>query len=106
MFEKNDSAEANEGDIQDVLARMPVGVAWASARDGRILYVNRKFTTMFGYELADLTTVHSWIEACYANPEQARTIDDFWAHTLAGSGQSLNGAPFLSAPGLRASTGT
>jgi hypothetical protein len=25
---------------------------------------------------------------------------------LAGSGQSLNGAPFLSAPGLRASTGT
>lgn len=85
MFEKSDFTDANEGDIQDVLARMPVGVAWASAKDGRILYVNRKFTSMFGYELSDLSTVHYWIENCYANPEQARTIDDFWAHTLDGS---------------------
>lgn len=87
MFEKPELTEANEGDIQDVLARMPVGVAWASAKDGRILYVNRKFTSMFGYDLADLSTVHAWIENCYSNQEQARTIDDFWAHTLDGSGQ-------------------
>jgi diguanylate cyclase (GGDEF)-like protein/PAS domain S-box-containing protein len=85
MFEKGDFTGANEGDIQDVLARMPVGVAWASAKDGRIRYVNRKFTTMFGYDLDDLTTVHAWIESCYANQDQARTIDDFWAHTLDGS---------------------
>ncbi|MGP1609977.1 MAG: diguanylate cyclase domain-containing protein, partial [Burkholderiales bacterium] len=88
MFEKKDIADASESDIQDVLARMPVGVAWASASDGQILYVNRKFTSMFGYALSDLTTVHTWIESAYANPEQARSIDDFWAHTLDGSGQA------------------
>ena len=90
MLEQGDFTTASESDIQDVLARMPVGVAWASAKDGRILYVNRKFTTMFGYDLGDLSTVHCWIEDCYANPEQARSIDAFWAHTLDGSatGQS------------------
>jgi diguanylate cyclase (GGDEF)-like protein/PAS domain S-box-containing protein len=66
-----------------VLARMPVGVSWAN-KDGRILYVNRKFTTMFGYELQDLSTVHTWIEQCYANPEQAKSVDDFWEHTRDG----------------------
>ncbi len=82
MFDPNDID--NEGDIQDVLARMPVGVAWANG-SGRIQYVNRKFTHMFGYELRDLSTVHAWIENCYADPEQARSIDDFWAHTLEGA---------------------
>jgi diguanylate cyclase (GGDEF)-like protein/PAS domain S-box-containing protein len=80
VFDPNDP-DVNEVTIQDVLARMPVGVAWAN-RDGRILYVNRKFTRMFGYELPDLSTVHACIERCYADPEQARAIDEFWTHTL------------------------
>lgn len=87
MFDKGEFTDAREADIQDVLARMPVGVAWASATDGRILYVNRKFTSMFGYELKDLGTVHEWIENCYANADQARSIDDFWAHSRDGTGQ-------------------
>ena len=87
MFENQDLSEVSDGNIQDVLARMPVGVAWASARDGKILYVNRKFTTMFGYGLADLSTVHAWIENCYANPEQALSIDNFWSHSLDGSSE-------------------
>lgn len=82
MSDRND---VNEGDIQDMLARMPVGVAWASARDGRILFVNRKFTHMFGYTLADLSTVHAWIEQSYANPEQAKSIDAFWSQTTEDS---------------------
>lgn len=91
MFEKHEIADANDGDIQDVLARMPVGVAWASAKDGRILYVNRKFTSMFGYSLADLGTVHDWIQTCYVDPGQAQSIDAFWTHTRAG-GASGEGA--------------
>jgi diguanylate cyclase (GGDEF)-like protein/PAS domain S-box-containing protein len=87
MFEKKELSNSNGSDIEDVLARMPVGVAWASG-NGKIQYVNRKFTSMFGYELTDLTTVHAWIEACYANPEQARSIDEFWSHTLDNSSHS------------------
>jgi diguanylate cyclase (GGDEF)-like protein/PAS domain S-box-containing protein len=85
VFDANNKDSEGEGGIQDVLARMPVGVAWADANDGRILYVNRKFTTMFGYELADLKTVHDWIERCYANPEQGKSVDEFWALTRDGA---------------------
>lgn len=90
MFDGSDFSDANDGDIQDVLARMPVGVAWANAKDGKILYVNRKFTHMFGYALSDLSTVHEWIEKCYADPEQAHSIDEFWIHTqdVVDTGQS------------------
>ncbi len=55
-----------------MLARMPVGLAWANAKDGRIQFVNRKFTSMVGYTIADLTTDHEWIEKCYAVPEQSQ----------------------------------
>lgn len=64
-------------DVHDLLARMPVAVAWAG-QDGRIRYVNRKFTRMFGYALEDLSTVQAWIQQCYVDPAQALAIDDFW----------------------------
>lgn len=65
-------------DMQDVLSRMPVAVAWASGPEGTIRFINRKFTRMFGYTLEDLTTVHDWILKCYADPAQANAIDSFW----------------------------
>jgi diguanylate cyclase (GGDEF)-like protein/PAS domain S-box-containing protein len=64
-------------DMQDVLARMPVAVAWATY-DGRIRFVNRKFHRMFGYTLDDLTTVQDWIKKCYAIADQVTIIDNFW----------------------------
>lgn len=64
-------------DAHDLLARMPVAVAWA-APDGRIRYVNHKFTRMFGYAQDDLSTVQQWIQQCYIDPAQALAIDDFW----------------------------
>src|SRR5262245_42526829 len=75
----NDNSYLEDHGMQDVLARMPVAVAWASGPDGRIRFVNRKFTRMFGYTLADLSTVHEWILQCYVVPEQATNIDTFWA---------------------------
>ncbi len=65
-------------DVHDLLARMPVAVAWA-AHDGRIRYVNRKFTRMFGYALEELTTVQAWIQQCYVDPAQVLAVEDFWA---------------------------
>lgn len=87
MFDPNDR-ENGEAGIQDILARMPVGVAWANAGSGRIVFVNRKFTTMFGYDLDDLSTVRDWIERCYADAGQAQSISAFWALSLAGNSLS------------------
>lgn len=79
-----DAPENDQGMLQNLLASMPVGVAWADPVSGRIEFVNRKFTHLFGYELGDLSTIMEWITQCYANPEQARKIDDFWKARLVG----------------------
>ena len=82
---KPESAGKTELVLQNVLSSMPVAVAWANPATGVIEYVNRKFTSMFGYELEDLSTVHDWITDCYADPEQAQKIDGFWQAGLKSS---------------------
>lgn len=64
-------------DLEDVLSRMPVAVAWAHY-DGRFRFINRKFSRMFGYTLEDLSTVQDWINKCYAIADQVTIIDNFW----------------------------
>src|SRR5690554_3327154 len=76
------STPVNEHMLQSVLLSMPVAVAWADPQTGVITYINRKFTRMFGYEIEDLSTIHEWVMNCYANPEQAKEIDSFWANGL------------------------
>lgn len=70
--------ESLQSRLEDVLTCMPVGVAWACLTDGRIQFVNRRFTTLFGYSLEDLSTVHEWISSCYAVREQAEEVRRFW----------------------------
>lgn len=73
-----DLKQSLQGKLEDVLTSMPVGVTWANITDGRIQFVNRKFTAMFGYRLEDLGTVSEWISSSYADPEQASRMLDFW----------------------------
>jgi diguanylate cyclase (GGDEF)-like protein/PAS domain S-box-containing protein len=85
-FRDEDAAKPGNDQLllHNVLASMPVGVAWADPVSGRIEFVNRKFTNLFGYTIDDLTTIHEWIVKCYANPEQAKTIDAFWQSKMQG----------------------
>lgn len=70
--------DSREDLLHTVLASMPVAVAWADPETGRIAFVNRKFTQLFGYVLEDLGTVVQWIEQCYADPLQAQATRTFW----------------------------
>src|SRR5690606_24143891 len=80
-----DLPKRNRLKLMDFLGHLPVGVAWASIPDGKIRYVNERFVSLFGYELAELSTVHDWILRCYARPEQAAAIDNFWYRQATGS---------------------
>ena len=74
----NDVRQSLQSKLEDVLTSMPVGVTWADIRNGRIRFVNQKFTSMFGYRLEDLTTLNEWITNSYAVPEQASRVLQFW----------------------------
>lgn len=72
-----------------VLGSMPVAVAWADPESGRIAFVNRKFTQLFGYTLGELGTVAQWIENSYADPVQAQETRSFWGRGFQGGGDTL-----------------
>ncbi len=85
MDKKTGTATAQQLDerVQDrleaVLDGMPVAVSWANLRSGEILFVNRKFRQMFGYELGDHSTVEDWIQRAYPDPEQVKRAMRMWA---------------------------
>ena len=52
----------NEQSLRVVLDAMPVGVSWATLDDGKIVYVNRRFTEIFGYVVGDLDDISAWLK--------------------------------------------
>jgi PAS domain S-box-containing protein len=51
----------NEQSFRIALDAMPVGVSWATLLDRKIVYMNRRFTEIFGYVVGDFENVSDWI---------------------------------------------
>jgi diguanylate cyclase (GGDEF)-like protein len=68
----------SDSQLQIVLNSMPIAISWASLEDSRILFMNRKFTEMFGYVVGDFETVTDWVEEVYPNKEQRDNAVASW----------------------------
>ena len=64
--------------LQVVFNSLPVAISWARISDARILFTNRKFTELFGYDLRDFQTIPEWVDKTYPNPEQRAEADANW----------------------------
>jgi diguanylate cyclase (GGDEF)-like protein/PAS domain S-box-containing protein len=64
--------------LQIALNAMPVGVAWANLADLNILFMNRKFTELFGYKLNDFVDIRHWIAASYPVAEDRALARETW----------------------------
>jgi len=51
---------------------------------GRVVYVNSKFTEIFGYSIEDITTEEDWHTAAFPNTEYRQQILEFWKEGLRG----------------------
>ncbi len=60
-IENPSSPRQNEQSLRIVLDAMPVGVSWATLGDQKIVYMNRKFTEIFGYVVGDFEYISDWI---------------------------------------------
>ncbi|MEX2524284.1 MAG: diguanylate cyclase [Gammaproteobacteria bacterium] len=65
--------------LEAVLNGMPVAVSWAELRTGKIIFINKKFHEMFGYDLGDHATVEDWIKQTYPDPKQVERAMNMWA---------------------------
>ena len=64
--------------LEEVLEAMPVAVSWATLKDQKLRFMNRKFTQMFGYVLSDHPTVEHWINTTYVKPEHIKRANEMW----------------------------
>jgi diguanylate cyclase (GGDEF)-like protein/PAS domain S-box-containing protein len=64
--------------LQVALNAMPVGVAWANLANLNIVFMNRKFTELFGYKLNDFVDLRHWIAVGYPVAEDRALARETW----------------------------
>ncbi len=67
----------SEAKLRAILDSSPVPIAWTDA-GGRIEYINRKVTELFGYTLEDVPTVERWYAAAYPDEEYRNGVVKIW----------------------------
>lgn len=73
------SAEA----IQMALTAMPIGISWATVADQKIVFMNRKFTEIFGYRVGDFDDIADWVDRAYTFAEDRTLAWERWRDHLA-----------------------
>ena len=68
----------NAHSLRTALSAMPIGVSWATLADQKIVFMNRKFTEIFGYEVDDFTDIANWIETTYPCEEDRVLASKKW----------------------------
>jgi diguanylate cyclase (GGDEF)-like protein/PAS domain S-box-containing protein len=82
--------------LEDLLKLSPVGIKWSDAH-GRIEYINRQFTTLFGYTLEDAPNLDAWYRRAYPDSVYRKTIIDPWHQAVARARQDGTTPPELEA---------
>lgn len=75
--------------VRLVLDAVPVAVSLAGLADGRIIFMNRKFTQLYGYVAADFETVHDWVARAYpVTGQRVRAVRRWYGYFRAkGTGE-------------------
>jgi diguanylate cyclase (GGDEF)-like protein/PAS domain S-box-containing protein len=74
-------ANLAELDLQAILDASPVGIGWSRA-DGKIEYINNRFTEMFGYTLSDIPTVEKWYGLAYPDEGFRQQVVAPWSREV------------------------
>lgn len=64
-----------------LIENAPFGMALID-KDGRFLYVNPKFTEIFGYDLNDIPDGKSWFRKAYPVPEYRHMVIETWIRDM------------------------
>lgn len=91
--ELDDSAE-RQIELEDLLNLAPVGIGWSDA-NGKIEYINHKFTHLFGYTLEDLPDLNAWYERAYPDPEYRSRVVGPWQQAVAKAREAGSRPPEL-----------
>ncbi|MBR9884580.1 MAG: diguanylate cyclase [Oceanospirillales bacterium] len=63
--------------LEDILDSSPVAIGWSNA-SGKIEYINRCFSSLFGYTLDDLPDLASWYRQAYPDAHYREAVIKPW----------------------------
>lgn len=63
-----DALSDSRAQLKAILDLSPIGIGWSDV-DGKVEYINKKFTELFGYTLDDIPTIEHWYRLAY--PDEA-----------------------------------
>jgi two-component system, cell cycle sensor histidine kinase and response regulator CckA len=81
--------EQSQTDLLQLIQRLPMAVAIANA-NGRIEYINNRFTRVFGYQLDDVADPAAWWERAYPDEDYRREVLDQWIQTIDAANQDYD----------------
>ena len=87
------SLETEKKKFQVLVDESPLGVALL--RDDRYVYLNPRFTEIFGYTLNDFSTRDQWFEKAYPDPDYKHEVMSSWQHAKDTAEARLNRARVL-----------
>jgi PAS domain S-box-containing protein len=82
------TARENEAQLQKLIHASPVAMLIAFSLDGRVEYVNRQFTQLFGYTIEDIPNVNDWWACAYPDEAYRQHIRGQWTQQVEMAAQS------------------
>ncbi|MDQ1238525.1 MAG: two-component system, cell cycle sensor histidine kinase and response regulator CckA, partial [Thermodesulfobacteriota bacterium] len=67
----------SEERFRKLVEHCPVGMSVADT-SGEIIYLNKKFTELFGYGLQDIPKLNDWWSLAYPDPQLAESVESEW----------------------------
>jgi diguanylate cyclase (GGDEF)-like protein len=86
-------SQNNDVRLEDILNTTPIAVSWSSLSSGRIEYINKAFSELFGFVLGDILDIESWFLRVSPQPEYYQNVIAPWINEYRGN---------ASAPDLKA----
>lgn len=72
---------------KDIIENLPVPVRISDC-SGNIIYINPKFTQIFGYKLKDIPTISKWRQKAYPDVKYRKNVNYEWDTGIKISGES------------------
>tara|TARA_R110001606_G_scaffold117899_2_gene247907 strand:- start:5939 stop:7348 length:1410 start_codon:yes stop_codon:yes gene_type:complete len=73
-------SQNNEVRLEDILNTTPIAVSWSSLSSGRIEYINKAFSELFGFVLGDVLDTESWFLRVSPQPAYYQNVIAPWIH--------------------------
>lgn len=73
VLERLVSGTTTDDELVIILDALPIALSWCTLPEGRIKFVNRAFTRIFGYQNGRFETVDQWIDETYV--DEADRVD-------------------------------